>query len=93
MTEAAKRALTRGDEFPYDDADYMADKTPKPTKPKDWAHRAARGVLADLTDRRGVRHELEAIDDDVRVELVASLADIIREAHVKATRDRNSTFP
>ena len=47
----------------------------------DWAHTAARGVLADLCDRRGVKWELEKIDHDVRAELTQSLACIIRQAH------------
>ena len=52
---------------------------PPPPKPAtDWAHRAARGVLANLSDRRGVRQALEGIDGDIKKELTDSIADIIR---------------
>jgi hypothetical protein len=73
---AASSMINHGLEFPYDNA-YDIDGA-KPVK--DWAHAAARGILADLTDRRGVKHELNGVDNDVRVELVETLADIIREA-------------
>lgn len=48
--------------------------------PADAFELAALAVLADLTDRRGVKHELSNIDDDVRQELVQSLTNIIRAA-------------
>ena len=51
-----------------------------PPAPTDWAHYAARGILADLTDRRGVKHGFDDIDEDVRVEMVAAMAEIIRSA-------------
>jgi hypothetical protein len=65
----AKWTLNHGNEFPFHG---------KPAT--DWAERAALGVLADLTDRSGVKHELRNCDDDVRAEIVESLAAIIREA-------------
>ncbi|RMT37171.1 hypothetical protein ALP50_200248 [Pseudomonas syringae pv. spinaceae] len=71
---SAKSSLEMGAEFPYDDSD-----TPSPAV--DWAHAAARGVLADLGDRRGVGQELEQVDDETRVELVQAVAEIIRLAH------------
>jgi hypothetical protein len=68
--QIAVRQLEHGAKFPYDGDGPAID----------WAHAAARGVLADLCDRRGVKHELREVDDDVRVELVASVAAIIRAA-------------
>ena len=68
--QIAVRQLEHGAKFPYDGDGPAID----------WAHAAARGVLADLCDRRGVKHELREVDDDVRVELVASIAAIIRAA-------------
>jgi hypothetical protein len=59
--------LDHGNEFPFHE---------KPAT--DWAERAALGVLADLTDRRGIKHELRNCDDDVKAEIVESLAAIIR---------------
>ncbi|WP_449122204.1 hypothetical protein [Pseudomonas viridiflava] len=72
---SAKSSLEMGAEFPYDDD----NDTPSPAV--DWAHAAARGVLADLGDRRGVGQELEQVDDETRVELVQAVAEIIRLAH------------
>jgi hypothetical protein len=45
--------------------------------PADAYEMASLAVLADLTDRRGIKHELENIDDEVRQEIVASLTAII----------------
>lgn len=76
MADAAW-TINHGLEYPYDNDCEIEGAKPV----ADWAHAAARGILADLTDRRGVKHELNNIDTDVRVELVETLADIIREAH------------
>lgn len=46
----------------------------------DWAMRAALAIAYDLCDRRGIKHEMTAIDEDVRLDLVAAHADIIRAA-------------
>lgn len=62
---------TKGNLYPYD-----GDKKQKP----DWAHKAARGVIADLCDRRGIKWGFNDVDEDVRVEIVESLAEIIRVA-------------
>jgi hypothetical protein len=48
--------------------------------PTDDGERAALGVLADLCDRRGIKHELQDTDDDIKEEIVKSLASIIRAA-------------
>lgn len=45
----------------------------------DAAHFAARVVMADLTDRRGIRQEFEELDDDVQDGIVSDLAAIVRE--------------
>ncbi|MBA9846752.1 hypothetical protein [Ralstonia pickettii] len=67
ITHTAKQALEFADKRPYDEA-----------KPVDAAHRTAQGILADLCGRRGIRQELEHIDADVKVEIVAVLSEIIR---------------
>lgn len=41
---------------------------------------AAQAILADLCDRRGIKHELRETDSDVKEEIVTSLAAIIRVA-------------
>lgn len=77
-------ALAHGAQFPYDGGEaFWNSEVPAPPA-TDWAHAAARGVLADLSDRRGIRHELEAVDYDVREELTASIAAIIRAAQEAA---------
>ena len=75
--------LDHGARFPYDGgADFWADRNPVPPPATDWAHAAARGVLIDLLDRRGIKWALEdeRIDHETRAELVQSLAAIIRMA-------------
>lgn len=83
----AEITLRRGSEFPYDapDAWWHTEGVAVPPPATDWAHAAARGVLADLTDRRGIKHGFEGIDELVRVEIVESLAAIIRAAALRAT--------
>ena len=70
----AQIALESGDEYPYE------LETGDTTPPTDWAHRAARGVMADLSDRCGIKHELGKVAMDVRKDMVSALADIIRSA-------------
>lgn len=75
--------LTHGNAFPFDATDKwwkrIIDDVPL-TPATDWAHYAARGVLADLTDRRGIKDGFNDLDEDVRIEIVQSLADVIRAA-------------
>ena len=81
-------ALKQGACFPYDAPDSWwrePNSIINPPPPTDWAHAAARGVLADLTDRRDIKHGFDGIDEEVRSELVKSLSEIIREAHKQAT--------
>ena len=81
MADAAFK-LSIGNDFPFDATDAWHDSdNRKPPAPKDWAHAAARGVLADLQDRRGIKHGFDDIDQDTRKEIVKSLASIIRLAH------------
>jgi hypothetical protein len=82
MTGTAQISLETGRKFPYDQGERR-----RPPKAKDWAEAAARGVLADLCDRRGIKWALQddEITDDVRREIVASLAAIIRLAHEQAS--------
>jgi len=81
MTDA-QIALKFSDDYPYEideDANPGAD-----LKPADWAHRAARGVLSDLSDRRGIKWELQKVDMETRKGIVTALAEIIRLAHSEA---------
>lgn len=64
-----------GNKYPYDASDKGRAR-----KPKDWAVKAARGVLDNLCDRRDIKRGFEQVDHDVRKEIVDSLAEIIRIA-------------
>jgi hypothetical protein len=74
--------LRRGERFPYDATDEWrrsASSTPAPPA-RDWAHQAARGVVSNLCDRRGIKQVLAGLDEEVRADLVRDLADIIHAA-------------
>ena len=78
----AKATLEMADKYPYDASDEWLESSNDPAPvAMDWAQRAARGVIADLQDRRGIKHEFSEVDEDVRAEIVASLSDIIRQAY------------
>jgi hypothetical protein len=77
MSEKAECELKNGDQYPYDI--YGASECPEKTS-RDWAERAARGVLSDLSDRKGIKWELQKVDIDIRADIVQALADIIRTA-------------
>jgi hypothetical protein len=77
--DSAKHALEHGQQYPYDAPDSWSSDNPPPPA-KDWAHAAARGILSDLNDRRSIKNGFLGIDEDVRVEIVESLAGIIRAA-------------
>ncbi len=70
---SAKFSVEHGTKFPFNGR-----------PPVDQAETVVLGILADLTDRRGIKHELENCDDDIKEEIVASLADIVREVYGEA---------
>ena len=82
--DTAKHSLERGAKYPFDGGEDFWKEGKNPPEAKDWAHTAARGVLADLSDRRGIKSELCKIDHEVRAELTESLAEIIRLANNNA---------
>ena|ERR1019366_10032770 len=75
--------LAHGAKFPYDASEdwYESDDTRSPPPATDWAHAAARGVVADLTDRRGIKNGFDDVDDETKVEIISTMAEIIRLAH------------
>lgn len=79
--QIAESTLRHGAKYPYDAPDdwWKGDGKSPPTA-IDWAHAAARGVLADLNDRKGIKHGFADLDQDIRAEITASLAEIIRQA-------------
>ena len=74
------RELEKGAEYPYHG---------KP--PTDWAEAAALGILYDLSDRGGIKHELDGVDDEIRVEIVEAMAKIIRAARDAAPSEPKET--
>ncbi|HVY65914.1 MAG TPA: hypothetical protein VHH11_13915 [Gammaproteobacteria bacterium] len=50
------------------------------TAPKNAAEHAVAAIVADLTDRRGLRQAWEAIDDDVREEIAETWAQLLAKA-------------
>lgn len=81
MNDSARWALEHGAKFPFDGLDeWRAAIDIDPPPATDWAHAAARGVIANLTDREGLDDALYDFDEDIRAEIVQSIADIIRAA-------------
>lgn len=77
MKTLAEIRLEQGARYPYDAPD--AEDAPA-SAAADWAHLAARGVVADLKDRRAIKWGFDNIDEAIRASLIADLADIIRTA-------------
>ena len=83
--EIAEHTLKHGLKYPYDAPDEWKEGDRKdPPAPDDWAHAAARGILADLNDRREIKQGFANIDQGIRVEIAQSLARIIRAAKDRA---------
>jgi len=93
--DIARIRVEQGAESPYDAPDNwrinsmgakvdssfdLPSTLPSPPPATDWAHAAARGVMAELSDRTGIKNHLNVVEESVRVELVEALADIIRHA-------------
>jgi len=74
----AIRSLLKGAKYPYDAPDGTSGGEGPPAA--DWAHAAARGILYDLNDRRGIRDGFHRVGAEARAEIVSDLADIIRVA-------------
>lgn len=73
-----QRYIREAKERPYDDQDESGDGPPI-IPPGDWATTTARAVLEELSDRKGLSHELHEIDDlDLRAEIVSCVAEVIR---------------
>jgi hypothetical protein len=69
MSDDAKFDIMMGLEYPYNER-----------QPVDNTETAVLAILANLTDRRGIKQEFCNVDLDIREEIVTTLADIIREA-------------
>lgn len=69
MIDLIKHRVEMGIGSPYDERPARADDLPRV---------AALAVLADLTDRRGIKQALENVDKDVGRELTDSITETIR---------------
>lgn len=80
--DGAKISLNHGLQYPYDASDdwWFNDETTseRPTTER-WSVAAARAIIANLLGRRGIKQELrtDRIDEDVRVEIIQTIALII----------------
>lgn len=76
----AKKRIVNGNAFPFDAPDeWWAGDGRNPPPPVDKAHATARGIIAELQDRRGIKLGFIDLDDEIRIEIVEKLAEIIRE--------------
>lgn len=84
--QIADRTIQHGNKYPYDapDAWWNDGDVNSPPPPSDWAHSAARGVLADLSDRRGIKRGFEDLDESIRADIVKAISNIIRVARNSA---------
>lgn len=77
--QGLESAIRRANEFPYDG--YDDDGEIAALQHTGWPETAARAIIGDLSDRRGIKHGFDNIDFEIRQEIVAHLAAIIRYAH------------
>ena len=76
-----RNRISHGNKFPYDAKDsWWRGGKRSEISPIDWAHSAARGILADLQDRRGIKWQFDGLDEDIREEIVETISGIIRLA-------------
>jgi len=93
LQERVVRSLKYADRIPFDTSDAWYDVAAwldmevdtDPPPAVDWAHRAARGIVKELSDDRGAALETafhrERVDEDARGELVTVIAEVIRQAY------------
>ena len=85
-------SLQLGDQYPFDGSDDFWNGREDATPPQDWAHRAVRGVIEDLKGRRSIKRGFENIDEDIRIEIVATLSKIIRQAYAERVIEINAGY-
>lgn len=90
----AEFSLNHGRDFPFDAGEvWWNGKGDNPPAAVDRSHAAARGIFADLTDRRGIKQTLNELSHPTRAALVKQVAHVIRSTPqegnwpVKATHD------
>ena len=74
--------LYLGVESPFDASDHFHSEFPNIPAPEaiDWAHAAARGIATNLRERTGIQEGFQGLSEEVRLDLIAEIAQIIRLA-------------
>jgi hypothetical protein len=89
----AMSSIDIGNRYPFDatnewwnSEDEEKDSLPVYEGVPSWTVTAARGIIGNLTDRRGIKQELSIhnIDEDVRQEIIHTIAKIIAVTHTAA---------
>lgn len=80
---SANADIEHGNKYPFDasDAWWKGEDETLPENFEAWQYRAARGVIANMQDRAGIKHELGGISEDTRREIIESIASIIYAAY------------
>lgn len=74
-------SIGRGSKYPYDASDAWWVSLRDAPPPVDRAHIAARAIVANLQDRHTIKHGFDGVDEATRAEIVATLAEIIRQVN------------
>lgn len=75
----AKQCIKHGNKFPFDaPAEWWEGDGKNPPPPVDKAHATARGIIADLQDRRGIKEMFGRVDQEICSEIINKIAEIIR---------------
>lgn len=74
-------SIDRGSRYPYDASDAWWVSLRDAPPPADRAHIAARAIVANLQDRHTIKHGFDGVDEATRAEIVATLAEIIRQVN------------
>ena len=82
-----KRNIEGGKRFPYD-----SDSHGSSNAPQGWQYDAARGILYDFSDRRGVKDGFNRIDLETRQEIVKSMVETIELAFSQSLTDGVKKF-
>lgn len=94
ITPSAKTQIDFGNRYPFDAPDSWKERADTfPPPPEDWAHSAARAIIADLLDRRGIKQELREIDEDIRIEIVQKFRKIILVAFDSKSSEKVCELP
>lgn len=80
--DRAIEALTYGSQMPFDAPDkwWHDPSDPPPPRARDWAHKAARGVMAELQGRTIIKDALADVPAALARDVVGAIAEIIRLA-------------